>query len=256
MAPIPHFPSNAETPTIAPQTGKRYVMRNGQKTGPMQPFDGPSPKYQWMTAERVSEFHTSTWTAEGNFYSSADHVSQYDIVAEWVETDTQPTIPPQAGKTYRMRNGETVGPMRFRDDAEDYPWLGYANTGVARLYQTDGRHHANPAWDIIAEITLDADAPTAEGSKRDYVRGGATDGPFKLFEDGPVRHRTVTEIVPGVYGRVEISPYSATAVTHVGVRFEPMSDSFAALDAAELRAAAAVLIALADGLDEMGGRHG
>jgi hypothetical protein len=222
MAPIPHFPSNAETPTIAPQTGKRYVMRNGQKTGPMQPFDGPSPKYQWMTAERVSEFHTSTWTAEGNFYSSADHVSQYDIVAEWVETDTQPTIPPQAGKTYRMRNGETVGPMRFRDDAEDYPWLGYANTGVARLYQTDGRHHANPAWDIIAEITPDADAPTAEG---------------------PVRRRTVTEIVGGKYGALDVG---STTGDMVSVAFNML-----AMNATELRAAAAVLIALADGLDEM-----
>lgn len=227
------FSSIPDAPAIAPKLGKRYVMRNGQKTGPMQPFDGPSPKYQWMTAERVSEFHASAWTAEGNFFASADHVSQYDIVAEVIEPAP---IPPQAGKTYRMRNGETVGPMRFREDDLAYPWIGYIGPGEARMYTPDGRHYANPRYDIVAEIAPDADAPTAEG---------------------PVRRRMVTEIVPGVYGRVQVNgryhrdPPGEWVINLTDRNGQPLDRGN--FSATELRAAAAVLIALADGLDEIGG---
>lgn len=59
---------------------------------------------------------------------------------------------------------------------------------------------------------------------------------------------TKTRIVPGVYGRIEISPYADTSVTHVGVRFDPMSDGYAALDADELDAAASVMSTLAKAL--------
>jgi hypothetical protein len=146
-----------------------------------------------------------------------------------VYPNAAPTIAPQAGKTYRMRNGETVGPMRFRGLGEDWPFLGYVDTGVGRLYFPDGRHHAIAQYDIIAEITPDADAPTAEG---------------------PVRRRVTTEvsIAPGVYGKVRVlaKPVNDPFPACVHVRIDDGQSN-----ATELRAAAAVLIALADGLDEM-----
>ena len=76
----------------------------------------------------------------------------------------------------------------------------------------------------------------------------------------PVRRRTVTEIVPGVYGRIRVyhEHYEKQyAENGVGVGFTMRDDStvtmLGALNAAELRAAAATLVALADALDEMGG---
>jgi hypothetical protein len=216
----------ALAPTIAPEAGKFYATRDGRKVGPIFRWQGAPSPYHWADQQGWC------WDEDGhaNVISTAN-----DLVSEW-GVDEAPTIAPQAGKTYRMRNGETVGPMRFRGDAEDYPWLGYANTGVARLYQTDGRHHANPAWDIIAEITPDADAPTAEG---------------------PVRHRTVAEIVPGAYGRVEVNrPWKPDAPNECGINLLDRKGHALGrgnFTATELRAAAAVLIALADGLDEMGG---
>jgi hypothetical protein len=84
------------------------------------------------------------------------------------------------------------------------------------------------------------------------VENGWSDHNFELVSPtGPVVTETVKRIVPGVYGRVVISPHAETSVTHVGVTFEPIiGHGYAALSAPELRAAAAVLTQLADALED------
>ena len=91
---------------------------------------------------------------------------------------------------------------------------------------------------------------------REFVRVNSDDGieegwvesNFKIAPTGPVVEEVVKRIVPGVYGRIEVSPHAETSVTHVGVRFEPMSGSYAVLSKAELSAAAIVLNQLAEAL--------
>lgn len=61
---------------------------------------------------------------------------------------------------------------------------------------------------------------------------------------GPVRTRTVTEIVPGGYNGVQVDTYDDTRV-RIGMQHTIM-------DAAYLRAAAAVFVQLADALESDG----
>lgn len=211
-------------PTIAPEAGKVYRTRNGRKVGPLSLYGGKMyAEYKWQDMANPIEHYANTWMADGRFHEEADVMTEYDIVAEWVETDTRPTIAPAAGKRYLMRNGEGVGPMRFRGNDEDQPWIGFVDTGLARLYTDDGRHYSNPDHDLVAEVT---DTPTAEG---------------------PVRRRTVTEIAPGTYGIVQV-------FERLGIGQNPYvyveNRSYSAED---LRSAAAVMTTLADALDEMGG---
>ncbi len=63
----------------------------------------------------------------------------------------------------------------------------------------------------------------------------------------PVRKVTRTEVVPGTYGRIDVLETDIAAC--VGVRFD-YSEPFAACTAAELRAAAAVFLSLAEALEE------
>jgi hypothetical protein len=214
--PSTYFPPNEDAPTIAPLVGKRYYLRNGDRTSAMR-HNG-----SYISAEvsdtRDDSHRTRSWELDGSHLFGE---KQFDIIAEWVEPDTRPTIAPAAGKRYLMRNGEGVGPMRFRDSDTAYPWLGYVGTGVARTYTAQGVHHTDPQYDIVAEVT---DTPTAEG---------------------PVRR--LTKIVPGNYNKVVVEYAQNTRELRVYTNlFQPAT-------ATELRAAAATLSALAEALDEMGG---
>lgn len=211
-----YFPPNEDAPTIAPLVGKRYYTRDGARTTPLVVDDCTPNTY---LSGRVGDFARS-WFLNG---AHARGNRSLDIIAEVGENApqyTRPTIAPAAGKRYLMRNGEGVGPMRFRGADEDHPWIGFIDVGVSRTYTAIGRHSTDPQYDLVAEV---ADTPTAEG---------------------PVRRRTVTEIVPGTYGRLEVN---------VDMRGVWLSVSSHTVNATELRAAAATLSALADALDEMGG---
>ena len=65
---------------------------------------------------------------------------------------------------------------------------------------------------------------------------------------------SVTEIAPGTYGRVQVLSLAGVSDRHIGIAInvEPgpyNKVGFACLDAAELRAAAAVMTELADALE-------
>ncbi len=143
----------------------------------------------------------------------------------------------EEGKFYKTRDGEKVGPFKWRDDCLDF---------VPAFYAVDTRYEGS-WWSRTGACGYLGEGVGAEGRSVADLISEWVDEPAL-----PIRTRTVTEIVPGVYGRVEISPYASTAVTHVGVRMEPMSGSFAALDAAELRAAARIFVSLAEALEEQG----
>ena len=114
---------------------------------------------------------------------------------------------------YKTRDGQKVGPMRYWGD-----YYTAEHDGTGRLWNSNGAHGAKnipnrPEYDLIAEWT---DAPT-----------------------GPVRTvtRTTKEIVPGVYGDVQILPSHNIAVV---VKPEP----------ALIRAAIATLTEIAQALEE------
>lgn len=75
------------------------------------------------------------------------------------------------------------------------------------------------------------------------------DGDWKRVV-GPVHTVTRKEIVEGEYGRIRVLPLAGVSDKHVGVRFTSDDAPLASLNAAELRAAAAVLIELADALTQ------
>jgi hypothetical protein len=121
----------------------------------------------------------------------------------------------EAGKYYKTRDGRKVGPMKYCVDYNDHPWEEDFNKST-HIWRDDGTSGFLGDPDLIAEW------PT---------------------KTGPVRTVTRKEIVLGVYGRVGIDRVSdGYASMYFG------GDSM--LDAAELRAAAATLIEIADALDE------
>lgn len=140
----------------------------------------------------------------------------------------------EKGKFYRTRDGRKVGPVVVDS-------CGFFRVDDIGHYTGDG---------------LYAYRGELPRNDRDEAAGLARNDLVAEWTDGPVRTVTRKEIVPGVYGRIEISPHARTAVTHVGVRFEPMTDGFVALDADELRAAAATLTELADALSPTPGKEG
>lgn len=128
----------------------------------------------------------------------------------------------EAGKYYRTRDGRKVGPFVNRKWTDGFPWD--ESTEDAFFWSDDGKCQVeeNGRNDLVSEWT---GTPT-----------------------GPVREVTRKEIVPGVYGRVKV-----TNIGHDGpikpnwVRWSIYGgDDW---DAAELRAAASVLIDLASALE-------
>jgi hypothetical protein len=130
----------------------------------------------------------------------------------------------EEGKYYRTRGGRKVGPMRATDNNHwpmecDGTWWradGESCEGsMARMY---------PENDIVAEWT----------------------------EHSPVRTVERKEVVPGVYGRVDILDVSKFAVWRVGIGFvshHGTRSCAAYLTASELRDLSRVALELADYLD-------
>lgn len=123
----------------------------------------------------------------------------------------------KAGKTYRSRDGQKVGPLN------DFGTAGSLNTmvaGVDRVFDAENGKHAfgKRELDLVAEWGV-----------------------------GPVRERTVKEIVHGKYGRLgtlEIAPNGVnahSAAVSLENRFYTQAD---------LREIASLITAIADALDE------
>lgn len=154
----------------------------------------------------------------------------------FVSNEDAPTIAPQDGKRYYTRNGRETTPLRrngmyFSAEVLD------GNHDHTRSWETTGEHMFGVSqFDLIAEV--DAAQPDAEPAT-----------------PSPVRRRTVTEIVPGTYGRIGLRDASPAQgfVTIALLNERYKGDGHQYLNAAELRAAAATLVALADALDEMAG---
>jgi hypothetical protein len=132
------------------------------------------------------------------------------------------------GRYYKTRDGRKVGPARRQRE-----WFLFGDYS----YCPDGKRMA-----LSAEVSeTSGDTIIAE------------------WQDGPVVTETVKRIVPGVYGRVRVGAenYDGQHVGNgIGLSFVtrdggPVNMGNAALNAPELRAAAAVLTQLADALEEM-----
>jgi hypothetical protein len=129
----------------------------------------------------------------------------------------------EEGKFYTLRNGSRVGPMTWRGGMmEDF-----VEPAMRNWWRVDGRVGGygteNNPLDIVAE-----GEPT-----------------------GPVRTVTRKEIVPGIYGKLNVTgTYQKSRVT-----LDWVTDDFytappiVGLDASELRAAAATLTEIADALE-------
>lgn len=126
----------------------------------------------------------------------------------------------EAGKYYKTRNGRKVGPMTLDEDDSVYPY--YADLdGQPRWFTKNG------VWSLAAESERDLIAEWAETPQ------------------GPVRTKTVTEIVPGVYGNLVVEGGGEGSGGFVRISLVR-----SAWNATELRAAALVLTQLAEALEE------
>jgi len=121
----------------------------------------------------------------------------------------------EVGKYYRTRDGRKVGPMRLHGDATS------GLNGETFPFAADGM--------MFTDLGREA-YDSREDSKNDLIAE---------WQEGPVRTVTRKEIVPGVYGRVRID---CDGFCEVGTT----------RNTAELRAAAATLIEIADALDGAG----
>ena len=116
------------------------------------------------------------------------------------------------GKTYRNSNGEKIGPLEKYGARDRFRERPYDG----RYWCEDGAANTNAQYDLIAEWT-----------------------------EGPVRTVTRREVVPGVYGP-DISVGEVGCSGRKVVVYMP--NVF--YDAAELKAAAAVLLELAGALSD------
>lgn len=135
-------------------------------------------------------------------------------------------------KYYRTKGGRKIGPAECWDRPEGtHRW---ALGGADWLYRDDGglSGYASPDDEIVAEWTEES--------------------------TGPVRTITRKEIVPGVYGRLRVHAENYAGQHEgngIGIGFTMRDDTtvttVAALNADELRAAAATLNEIADALSEV-----
>jgi hypothetical protein len=152
------------------------------------------------------------------------------------------TLRLEVGKFYRTRDGRKIGPMR--DGGAAYSGL-FVGPGTV-IIRTDGSPTTHPQIYLLDGTV----AMMRAGEENDILVAEWT-------ESSPVRttERTITEteIVPGIYGRLEIAPYS---VDHDGwaigiTTSNGRANSVQTMSAEELRAAAVTLNELADALDRI-----
>lgn len=128
----------------------------------------------------------------------------------------------EAGRFYKTRDGDKVGPMQAVPKEWGYRKAFVWTDGERRhLWTDDGR---DSDWE-------------PQKSDRDLVEEWA--------EIGPVRTVTRKEIVPGIYGRLIVSAHKEAV--HVSM---VQNNGSACWKADELRAAAATLNEIADALGE------
>ena len=138
---------------------------------------------------------------------------------------TNPPLTLQEGRYYRTRSGAKVGPVETREGGSYFCASGthYTREGLSSFrggfrsaYETSYRKHE----DIVAEWT---DEPA-----------------------GPVitTTRTTTEIRPGCYSGVRVGDHPSPGYAYIELNGTGFT-------APELRAASAVLLQLADGLDRI-----
>jgi hypothetical protein len=126
----------------------------------------------------------------------------------------------EAGKFYRTRDGRKVGPMVRHAPAHDdmvrgneWPWTA---PEYPVSWREDGTQSFTPGEDRDIDLVTE-------------------------WTEGPVRTVTKKEIVPGVYGEVAVVGPIGASRANVCVNGN--------LSAAQLRAAAATFLELADALD-------
>lgn len=82
----------------------------------------------------------------------------------------------EVGKYYVSRSGDKVGPTQNHLGIKGYPWDAVGDNGTPYFYTDYGVADDGEEFDLVSEWP----------------------------ERSPIRTRTVTEIVPGVYGRISI----------------------------------------------------
>lgn len=138
------------------------------------------------------------------------------------------TVIIEAGKLYKDAGGRKIGPMAktINPPVFGFHWYTKGAGGNAAHWSDNGTYY----YPDYGEYSLVAEwvEPNAEPAT-----------------PSPVRRRTVTEIVGGKYGALDVGSTTGDMVS--------LAFNMLAMNAAELRAAAATLVALADALDEMAG---
>ena len=91
--------------TLKLEAGKYYVNRYGDKVGPAK---------EWPNSVYCFTLNDQTHTDSGQYH--VGHISQYDLVSEWVEPKVEPDVLPfgkltpeeQGALMVAFRNGETI----------------------------------------------------------------------------------------------------------------------------------------------------
>jgi len=166
------------------EVGKRYVTRNGRVTGPI--YEVPMPGCIHSFACVIGE-NTYTYTAHGAFFHG--HVSQDDLVKEYIEQPAAKKFIVELGKRYVARNGKVSAPVQ-KWSSPNYPFMAYFD-GVTRTFTDQGSvaHHYPDSYDLVAEyIEAPAAKPfTIEVGKRYLTRDGMVSDPvYKEKSNHPV----------------------------------------------------------------------
>lgn len=87
------------------EAGKRYVLRNGKETGPLEARD--SAIYPWRARLQGGGMTSETWTGDGRYIRGHSDV---DIVAECIEPELEPfdLARAKAGEPIQRPGGETL----------------------------------------------------------------------------------------------------------------------------------------------------
>ena len=131
----------------------------------------------------------------------------------------------EVGKEYRDENGEKRGPMRRTSQELNDPWpfvCDFADSKTGLLY-----------------VRLNGETQSGMG---DHSTPNLI-APWPTEPTGPVRTVTRKEVVPGVYGDVEIVE-DDTHQGGIGIYIN------ATMDAARIRAAANSMLAVADAMED------
>lgn len=89
------------------EIGKRYVLRSGAITGPLEATDDEN--YPFGSYDAANEYYL-VWDADGYYYDNRDE-SENDIVAAFDEAAPEPDV--NDGLTLGVGYAHTAGPWRF-----------------------------------------------------------------------------------------------------------------------------------------------